>query len=200
MPYRIELFRVGQRYHIYNRGFQKQQLFYCDADYARFLSKLTLEVMDNEFRLHAYVLMPNHFHLLLEPTASVEVSDVLRNVQLSYAKYFCLKYKKVGSVFGTRFKVKRIDSEEYLFKIVQYIHQNPVLAKLVGRIGDWRWSSFWSYFGDVSDSCVTTDLILSRFHSQFPDQDFREFNSRLNTDPDQDDILIDSPTIIQSRD
>jgi REP element-mobilizing transposase RayT len=199
MPYRKEVFRKSWYYHIYNRGFQRQQLFFSFYDYQRFLDKLSIE-LDKCFILHAFVLMPNHFHLLLEQNTERSISELLRDVQVSYAKYYCLKYKKRGSVFESRFKAKRIDSKEYLLKLVQYIHQNPLVAGLTGKLEDWRWSSYWSYIGEVSESCVTADKLIAIYKQVYPEGDFKRFNNEVNVDPDEDDILIDSPRIIQSRD
>lgn len=199
MPYRKEVFRKGFRFHVYNRGFRRQQLFYDTNDYQRFLNKLSAEI-DQDFTLYAYVLMPNHFHLLFELNTEISLSQLLRNVQLSYAKYYSLKYKKRGSVFESRFKAKRIDSKEYLLKVVHYIHQNPLVAGLVRMVDEWRWSSYWSYIGEVSDGCVSSAMIMDVFRQQYENGDFRKFSQDINMNPDEGDILIDSPTLIQSRD
>jgi REP element-mobilizing transposase RayT len=201
MPYRQEIFKAGFTYHIYNRGFQKQKLFFSSDDYQRFKIKLAEEI-EGDFRLHAYCLMPNHFHLLVEQMNDVSISILLRNIQLAYAKYFSLKYGKEGSVFGSRFKAKRIDSQEYLLEVVRYIHQNAPKAGLVESPDEWIWSSYWSYLGDVYESFVTTEYILSYYKSNYPQDDFRKYNLKIvDEDIDANDILIDAPrVVIQSRD
>jgi putative transposase len=74
MPYRKEVFRKDWCYHIYNRGFQRQKLFFGFDDYQRFLNKLSIE-LDERFILHAFVLMPNHFHLLIEQNTERSISE-----------------------------------------------------------------------------------------------------------------------------
>lgn len=128
-------------YHVYFRGMNKEKLFLDAADYRYFLSLferyLSVEHAvsktgvpypnyRNDIRLLAYCLMTNHVHLLLyQLDDSWALRKLMSSLMTSYSKYFNLKYKRVGSVFESRYKAKRIDDDSYLIHISRYIHMNP---------------------------------------------------------------------------
>ena len=129
------------------------------------------------FRLHAYCLMPNHFHLLLEQLKdNVPVSELMNKQLGSYGKYFNTKYQSKGAVFEGRFQAKEIQTDPSLLQVSKYIHRNPIEAGLVTRLIDYPWSSYPSFLGDVAEPMVRTAFLLEYFSSrQGKVRDFRAF-------------------------
>lgn len=124
----------------------------------------------------AYCIMPNHFHLLLQPFTKDAISDFLRNTQNSYSKYFNTKYKRTGSLFQFMFKAVRIETDEQLLHVSRYIHLNPITSYLleVNMLGQYPWSSFKDYVSTRSEdiSFVNPKLVLNYFKSQ---NDYKQF-------------------------
>lgn len=92
-------------------------------------------------RIHAYVLMTNHVHLLLTPTSAESPSAVLQSVGRRYVRHINHVYRCSGTLWEGRFKSSLIDSERYLLVCSRYIELNPVRARMVEQPGDYRWSS-----------------------------------------------------------
>lgn len=142
MPSRniIKDFAGDSYYHLYNRGWNKQDIFLDAQDYAVFLSLLKRHLskepsVDKQQREYphlvkqvsvlSYCLMPNHFHLLVHNIESHGIELLMRSVATSYVAYFNRKYQRIGSLFQGRYKASLIDSDEYLQHISRYIHRNP---------------------------------------------------------------------------
>lgn len=148
MPRQPRSFHSDGCYHIYNRGNNKKQVFLSDSDYLRFLSLLEELKFEHGFFLYHYVLMPNHFHLVISPGDS-DLSIVMHRLQSAYARIFSKKNEHVGHVWQSRFKSVLIDSDAYLFACGNYVEMNPVRAGLVDDPRDWKWTSYRYYaFGE----------------------------------------------------
>lgn len=143
-PLRVEY--EGALYHITARGNEKREIFLEEGDWRRFFS--LLKEVSQRYRaiIHAYCLMKNHYHLLLETTRA-NLSQVMHNLNTAYTGYFNHKYKRVGHLFQGRYRAILVEKESYLVELSRYIHLNPVRAKLVKRPQDWPWSSHRDYIG-----------------------------------------------------
>jgi putative transposase len=145
MPYRQNNFQAGQYYHIYNRGNNRQDIFFERENYLFFLRlvrKYLLETLD----VIAYCLMPNHYHLLVR-LKKAELSEAMQAFSLSYTKAMNRRYGRVGSLFQGRFQAILVGDTEYLLNLSRYIHWNPVKARLVSQPQEWEFSSFQEYVG-----------------------------------------------------
>ncbi|WP_287706938.1 MULTISPECIES: transposase [unclassified Microcystis] len=145
MPYRQNIFQPGQYYHIYNRGNNRQDIFFERENYLFFLRlvrKYLLETLD----VIAYCLMPNHYHLLIQ-LKKAELSAAMQAFSLSYTKAINRRYGRVGSLFQGRFQAILVNDTEYLLNLSRYIHCNPVKAGLVSQPQEWEFSSFREYVG-----------------------------------------------------
>lgn len=162
-PTRIEI--PGALYHVFARGNQRRQVFRDQADYEVYLARLDRYQDRYAFILYAYVLMPNHVHLLLEPDKA-PLSKIMQGIQQSYAAYFNRAHATVGHVFQGRYKAILCDRDRYLLALVRYLHLNPVRARLVRVSKEWRWSSHRDYLGEERKPRVATQLILRQFHPQ----------------------------------
>ena len=158
MPYRKESFYPGAYYHLYNRGVNRQKIFYEDRNYQFFLFNIERYIFPTA-DLIAYCLMPNHYHLLIFvretsevtsevlPTSEVtsEVSRAMMKLSVSYTKTINLRYGRVGPLFQGAFQAKFVESDLYLSHLIGYIHLNPVTSELVDNPEDWFYSSFRDY-------------------------------------------------------
>lgn len=153
----------GALYHVIARGNQRRRVFRGPRDYEAYLRRLAAYQRRHEFVLCAYVLMPNHVHLLLEP-GRVPVSKIMQGLQQSYVAYFNRTYRTVGHVFQGRYKALLCDRDRYLLALVRYLHLNPTRAGLVENPKAWRWSSHHQYLGKAEEPRVVTGAVLGQFH------------------------------------
>jgi len=131
---------IAGHYHVINRGVEKRKIFLDDKDHRKFLAVINESIPTYNFTLHAYCLMPNHYHLLIE-TIHENLSSVMRQVNSRYSIYFNKKYKRVGPLWQGRFKSWFVQDENYLRTLIKYIEYNPVKACITKKIGDYIWAS-----------------------------------------------------------
>lgn len=143
-PLRIEY--EGAFYHVLARGERRDDIFIQDGDKEKFLVKLAETAEKYRLLIHAYVLMDNHYHLLVE-TSQANLSKAMHHLNASYSNWFCRKYRIVGSVFQGRYKAILVEKDEYLKMLSAYIHLNPVRAKIVSNPAMYRFSSMPYYAG-----------------------------------------------------
>jgi len=136
----------GALFHVMARGNGGQKLFLDDSHYEEFIKIVGLVKKDLPFDLFAFCLMPNHIHLLIR-VEQVPISIIMQRILLRYAKYFNYRHRRWGHVFQRRFKAILCEQERYLLTLLQYIHLNPVRAKLVKDPAQWPWSGHRQYLG-----------------------------------------------------
>lgn len=160
-PLRLEY--PGAWWHITSRGVERRNIFVDDHDRRVFLRNLAAVIRDLRWRLHAYVLMSNHYHLLVE-TMEPTLSRGMHKLGGTYAEFFNKRHDRVGHLFQGRFKAHLIDSETYLLRVAKYVVLNPVRAGIVARAAEWGWSSHRATAGLASaPPWLTTTEILARF-------------------------------------
>lgn len=131
----------GQPQHIIQRGNNRQAIFAAERDY-RFFQNSLIEAADkHQLRIHAYVWMTNHIHLLATPGEDDSISKVFQSVGTRYVKYFNRTYERSGTLWEGRYRATVVDTEQYLLTLMRYIEMNPVRAGMVARPADYRWSS-----------------------------------------------------------
>jgi REP element-mobilizing transposase RayT len=163
MPRRTPSFSPDQFYHVYNRGNDGDFIFFELENYF-FLLRRVKEYLTPSVEVHAYCLMPNHYHLLLRITRELNLSNLMQNLLISYTKAINKKYQRVGHLFQGTFKAKLVDSPEYLLHLSRYIHLNPKIARLVKRPEEWEFSSYREYLGLRPNTLVSTEFVLGQFH------------------------------------
>jgi putative transposase len=156
-------------YHITARGNRRERIFAGDADRARFLEMVARSLPRFEVELHAYVLLPNHFHLLVR-TRRANLSRWMHWVMVSYTIWFNRRHGKVGHLFQGRYKSLLVEGGNYLLGLSRYVHLNPVRGKVIGagdpterraRLRAYRWSSYRGYAGlSKQAEFVTEELVL----------------------------------------
>ena len=140
--WRIEF--EGALYHILSRGNEQKDIFYDDQDCQLFLK--TIGEMSERFEIDvfAYVLMGNHYHLLLK-TNRANLSKSMQWLGLTYTRRFNLRHFRSGHLFQGRFKSIIVQNDAYLMRLSCYIHRNPLRAGIVERLADYVWSSYKAY-------------------------------------------------------
>jgi len=184
-------FLPNTTFHIYNRGNNKEKIFFDNQDYKAFLFRLGLclgfteqelnneklitmpysriritETDKNNFKLHAFSLMPNHFHLLIEQVGDISISKLISKVCASYSKYINNKNKRVGHIFQDCFKAILIEDDPQLMWTSSYIHMNAVKDKIVKHPSEYLWSSYNDYAKERNLPIVTKELLLSTFENR----------------------------------
>ena len=149
----------GDVYHVYARGVGRQLIYENDADRVFFLRKLQEQLAESQGTLFAWVLMGNHFHLMVKMPLGT-LSTFMKNLQAVYAQHYNKKYEHVGHLFQGRFGSQPITSDEQLMACVRYIHRNPIGANL-SKTCDYKWSSYRGYLKGAA--VTSTDFVLSLF-------------------------------------
>jgi len=127
-----------------NRGRRKERIFFEDNDHKLFLKTLEETHRKFDIEIHAYVLMPNHYHLLVH-TPKANLSRAIRHLNGVYTQRLNKKMKVDGSLFRGRYKAIVIEKEGYLLEVMRYIHRNPIKAGGENALGEYKWSSYNDY-------------------------------------------------------
>ena len=160
-PLRIEY--PGAVYHVTSRGNARKAIFRDDADRNDFLATLGRVVERFGWLCHAYCLMDNHFHLLIE-TPRPNLSQGMRQLNGVYTQRFNRRHRRVGHLLQGRFKAILVERDSYLLELARYIVLNPVRAKLVKAAVRYPWSSYRATIGAVRvPDGLTVDWILDQF-------------------------------------
>jgi putative transposase len=141
-PLRIEW--EGGFYHITARGNEKRPIFRIERDFLRFVGRFERIYERYGVVIHAYILMTNHYHLLLE-TPRANLSTALHDLNTAYTNYFNRRHDRVGHLFQGRYRSIVVEKDSYLLELSRYIHLNPVRAGMVKRPEAYRWSSYPCY-------------------------------------------------------
>ena len=160
-PLRLEF--AGALYHVTSRGDRREAIYEDDADRHMFLSLLDQVCEAHNLLCHAYCLMGNHYHILIE-TPDANLSKGMRQLNGMYTQKFNHKHGRVGHVFQGRYQAILVEKQAYLLELARYIVLNPVRAGMVRTAKDWPWSSYRATVGQsASPSCLTTDWLLAAF-------------------------------------
>ncbi len=160
-PLRLE--SAGALWHVTSRGNERRAIVRDDRDRERFLGILAEAIGDTGWRLFAYVLLDNHYHLLLE-TPEPNLSIGMRQLNGRYGQWFNRRHDRVGHVFQGRFGGIRIEREAHLLEVSRYVVLNPVRAGVTAAPAGYRWSSFCATAGlRPAPPWLRTDLVLDLF-------------------------------------
>ena len=181
-------FARGNITHIYNRGNNKEKVFFDEQDYKAFLFRLGLclgftekelnrekliampysriritDTDKGDYKLHSFCLMPNHFHLLIEQVGDIPISKMISKLCTSYAMYINKKHKRTGHLFQDQFKATLVENNSQLMWTSAYIHMNAIKDGLVKNPDDYKWSSYIDFIDNRNLPIVNTELISKIF-------------------------------------
>jgi REP element-mobilizing transposase RayT len=174
-PLRIEY--PGAVYHVTSRGNEKKPVFKDDHDRENFLNALQHVNKRYNWICHAYCLMTNHYHLLIE-TPDGNLSIGMRQLNGVYTQLFNKWHGRTGHLFQGRYKAILIQKDSHLLEVCRYVVLNPVRAKVIKRPEDWKWSSYLATAGKTKPHpCLTTDWVLGQFSRKRgkAEQEYRQF-------------------------
>lgn len=167
MPY-----AQGHFYHIYNRGCNKEKIFFGDDNYRYLIQKMKSSFEDYGANIIAYCLMPNHYHLLVQQLTDVKLSKWLRKIFVGYSLAINKQQERSGTLFEGRPKHIAIEKEGYLNHLMWYIHTNPVAAGIVSRPDQWMYSNYLDCIGKRQGELFNKKFIKERFGSPLEYEDF----------------------------
>lgn len=145
----------GYPYHVIQRGNNRQPIFLTDDDRETMRDLLAQDARQFDVAIHAYVLMDNHFHLLVTPQQQDSLPRMMQAVGRRYVRYFNDLQRRSGTLWEGRYKSALVQSERYLLACMVYLDLNPVRAGMVAQAQDYRWSSHAHYLGLRSDRLIT---------------------------------------------
>lgn len=142
-------------HHVILRGNNRQSIFASAADYHYLLQLIAENAKKFDVVVHAYVLMSNHFHLLVTPQTASGLSQLMQAVGRSYVRHFNDQQGRTGTLWEGRYRSTVIQTDRYLLACMAYIDLNPVRAGLVPEAKDYPWSSHGHYAGLRDDKLIT---------------------------------------------
>ena len=161
---RLEL--AGGLYHVTSRGDRREKIYDDDEDRHQWLETLGHTCKRYKWRCHAYCLMDNHYHFVIE-TAEANLSQGMRNLNGVYTQYYNRRHGRVGHVFQRRYKGILVEQDEYLLELSRYVVLNPLRAGMVNNIIDYEWSSYRAQIGaEIAQPWLEVNWILRQFSKQ----------------------------------
>ncbi len=151
-------------HHIYNRGVERRIVFTTAEDKDKFLEIVCEVSMHYDFAIHEYVIMDNHYHLLLENKRE-NLSHGMRQINATYAQYFNKKYKRVGHLWQDRYKSWYVFDEAYLFTLFKYLEFNPIKAKITEKAGEFKYTLLHDILQNKIKFCMQDSFVLHWFDS-----------------------------------
>ncbi|MBN1823863.1 MAG: transposase [Endomicrobiales bacterium] len=176
MPRKGRISIEGGIYHVIQRGLERREIYKDDADREEFLRRLSEGLKETGHKCYGWVLMPNHFHLILKASAR-PLSDLMRKLLTGYALYFNKKNKRSGYLYQGRYKSVLCQEDNYLLELVRYVHLNALRAKIVRdmkALSKYKWSGHSVLMGENKADWQSTDEILGYF-SQIKSKAIREY-------------------------
>ena len=150
----------GYPHHVLQRGNNRQTIFISSQDHQAFLEFLQESSRAFEVEVHAYVLMDNHFHLLVTPRTGNGLPLMMQALGRRYVRYFNTLYSRTGTLWEGRYRSTVMDAQQHLLDCMAYIDLNPVRAGLVAQAADYLWSSHRHYTGQSIDKILTPHALL----------------------------------------
>jgi len=162
MPRLQRIMAAGFPQHVVQRGNNREDCFFADADYAAYLHWLERAARTYSVAIHAYVLMTNHVHLLATPGLEGGVSKMMQYLGRYYVQYINKTYGRSGTLWERRFHASVVETEAYLLTLQRYIELNPVRAGIVKTPEQYKWSSARDHLAPVGSSLIVDHEVYMR--------------------------------------
>lgn len=163
MPRRENKFSRGHYYHVYNRGANRERIFFSAENYFYLLKLAKKYCQKYQIAIIAYCLMPNHYHFLLRQDGETSIGHFIGVLFNAYAQAVNKQNGRTGTLFAGRFKDVHVDNEAYLLHLCRYIHGNPVKAGLVTALEEWPYANYLEWIGERPGSLVDDQFVTSFF-------------------------------------
>jgi REP element-mobilizing transposase RayT len=165
MPRGPRLDAEGALHHVMARGIEGCTIFLSDRDRDNFIERLSTVILEGKASLYAWVLQPNHLHLVIE-TGRDRISRMMRRLLTGYSVYFNRRYRRVGHLFQNRFKSILVEGDAYFLELVRYVHLNPLRSRIVKDINEldtYPWAGHTVLLGGMNYTWQNTERILGMF-------------------------------------
>ncbi|QGU94411.1 hypothetical protein GOM49_04205 [Clostridium bovifaecis] len=149
--------------HVYQRGNNKEFIFAKDEDKSFFIHEIKEYNEKFDFEIFAFVIMSNHYHMIIKLNNN-PLDKIMLNINSKFARYYNKRNERTGHVFESRYQCKKVDSDAYLIWLLRYVHRNPIRAKMVEKLDDYKWSSHHFYKSN-NKSLLNTEFILNMLSS-----------------------------------
>ncbi len=190
MPRPPRLLFKNAFYHIYNRGVNKAPIVADERDRRTFIHLLGENILKYQLRVFAYCLMDNHFHLFLQ-TPQGNLDQFMWDFQRNYAHFFNSRHNRIGTFFQNRYKSRLVNDESYALTLTRYIHQNPAEAGMISDLGNYSWSSYPCYAGQLPHwNWLDIDWLLNQLHQtrSHAIEEFIKWHAKPLTDKEKNSI------------
>jgi len=164
MPRRLRIESLGY-HHVYNRGVAKGNVFLDEKDKAKFIELMASIAREHKFNIHAFCLMDNHYHILVQNSRE-NLSSSMRQLGAQYASYFNKRHDRVGHLWQDRFKSWYILDEKHLFTLFKYIESNPLKAKMTNAIGEYMYCATYSMLKDAVPPFLQNSFVLREYNTK----------------------------------
>jgi putative transposase len=189
MPSRRIPLQAGNFYHIYNRGNNRQNIFFVGVasqyenreNYLHFLRLMREHLVTNGVDLLAYCLMPNHYHFLVY-LRDENLSAAMHRLSVAYTKAINKRFNRSGALFQGRFQSIHVNDTNYLIHLAHYIHLNPVAAGFVDRSEEWEFSSYSEYAGLRAGTLPQMEYLRLQFQDELGELSIDDNFQRLLLD------------------
>jgi REP element-mobilizing transposase RayT len=158
-------FIKGEYYHIYNRGCNKEDIFYKPTNYSYLMGLMEKCLEPFQVSTIAFCLMLNHYHFLLRQNSDISIRNFIQSVFNSYTKAFNKMFDRTGTLFEGPFKAIHIDNQSYLIHLCRYIHRNPLDAGLVEKLNDWKYSNYLGWIGQRNSRLIDFEFVKNSFRN-----------------------------------
>ncbi|MDZ4738567.1 MAG: transposase, partial [Alphaproteobacteria bacterium] len=148
-------FIKDQPQHVIQRGIDRRAVFFTDADYEHYRDWLIDAAGENGTRVHAYVLMANHVHMLVTPERADSLPRTMQSLGRRYVRYVNFSHKRTGTMWEGRYRAAPIDSNDYFLMCCRYIELNPVRARVAAHPRDYPWSSYRAHALGAPDPLIS---------------------------------------------
>jgi REP element-mobilizing transposase RayT len=165
-------FKRESYYHIYNRGADRNCIFFERENYLYLLRKLKHYSQKYNISVIAYCLMPNHYHFLLRQDGDTPINIPVAYLFNGYSKAINKKFNKSGTLFEGPFKAIEVEDKNYLMELCRYIHRNPADDELVKDILEWEFSNYHEWIGKRNGSLFDKEFIKKYFHKEKSYEEF----------------------------
>jgi putative transposase len=145
----------GLLYHALNRGNNRAAVFHTPNDYDTFVRALAQTQQRYPFALYGYCLMTNHFHLLLAPLPGQSISRILQSLTVAHTWHYHRSHQTLGHVWQGRFKSPVVQDDDHALVVLRYIEANPLRARMVADLAEYRWSSYGVHGLGRADALVS---------------------------------------------
>lgn len=186
-------------FHVMVQGIRKEYIFNEHNDIKTYLKLIYEYIQKYKVKIIAYCIMNNHAHLLIYVEEINELSEFMRAINTTYALYYNKKYKRTGYVFRNRYKAEPIFDEIHLVNCMNYIHDNPVKAKICNAIKDYKYSSYREYRENNGEIIKFSKKVFPEINKLFINNIDIEYNNDYNfIDYVKDSEFLDENYVIES--